>query len=104
MGWDFPFYSFPDLLKEGKDENGEEVSWKAKDGLFGLVAFVMEDDGKVYHTYYTSMRGVENMLSTLKLLDLTALGRQDDNKEVTGKLKDEYGEKVKGEGCGCGKA
>ncbi len=92
MGWTFPFYSAPDLLKE-MDESEEKVSWKPGNGLFGLGVFLKEDDGNVYHTYETSCRGVEVVLGTYALLDMTPLGRREegkDNTETGFKLHDEY--------------
>lgn len=75
MGWTFPFYSAPDLFREERD-----VSWKPSNGYFGLAVFIREADGKIYHTYETSFRGVEIVLGTYALLDMTPLGRREDKK------------------------
>ncbi|RMZ89786.1 hypothetical protein DV736_g2991, partial [Chaetothyriales sp. CBS 134916] len=77
MGWTFPFYSSPDLFKEA-DDLGEEVSWKPSNELYRLAVFLKDDEGRIYHTYETSNRGVEVILSTYALLDMTPLGRRED--------------------------
>jgi predicted dithiol-disulfide oxidoreductase (DUF899 family) len=94
MGWTFPFYSAPDLFK-AEEEAGEEVSWKPSNRFFGLEVFVKEADGNVYHTYETSSRGVESVLGTYALLDMTPYGRREEKGEegemrYPFKLKDEY--------------
>jgi predicted dithiol-disulfide oxidoreductase (DUF899 family) len=38
---------------------------------------VKDDDGNVFHTYSTYRRGVEVMMGTYNLLDLTPLGRNE---------------------------
>lgn len=42
----------------------------------GVSVFYKDDDGTVFHTYSTYGRGVEVMMHTYALLDLTPLGRQ----------------------------
>lgn len=49
------------------DQSGMSVFWRD----------VEANDGKVYHTYSTYIRGVEKVLSTFMLLDMTPYGRQD---------------------------
>jgi predicted dithiol-disulfide oxidoreductase (DUF899 family) len=41
----------------------------------GLSVFVKRD-GKVYHTYSAYSRGLDRLLGTLQMLDMTPLGRQ----------------------------
>lgn len=62
-----------------------------KGELPGLSIFYKED-GNVYHTYSTYARGVEGMLVTYSLLDMTPLGRQEivGTPEADWKLHDEY--------------
>ncbi|XWW99412.1 hypothetical protein V2A60_007422 [Cordyceps javanica] len=59
---------------------------------FGFSVFVKNEQGEVFHTYSTYGRGVERVMSTFALLDITPLGRQD---EPAGpgafKVKYEYG-------------
>ncbi len=45
--------------------------------MFGLSAFIHNSDA-VYRTYFTSNRGVEALGPVWTLLDLTALGRQEE--------------------------
>jgi predicted dithiol-disulfide oxidoreductase (DUF899 family) len=46
--------------------------------LPGISAFIRDDAGEVFHTYSTYGRGVEAMMGTYSLLDLTALGRHEE--------------------------
>ncbi len=48
------------------------------DEMPGISAFVKNDAGEVFHTYSTYGRGVEVMMHTYRLLDLTAQGRDED--------------------------
>ena len=45
------------------------------DELPGISVFVRDDAGQVFHTYSTYPRGVEAMMGTYNLLDLTPIGR-----------------------------
>jgi predicted dithiol-disulfide oxidoreductase (DUF899 family) len=45
--------------------------------MFGLSAFIRDGDA-VYRTYFTTNRGVEALGPVWTLLDLTALGRQEE--------------------------
>jgi len=49
--------------------------------LPGISAFIRDDAGEVFHTYSTYGRGVEAMMGTYTLLDLTALGRHEEGLE-----------------------
>jgi predicted dithiol-disulfide oxidoreductase (DUF899 family) len=66
MGWTFPWYSTRD------DFNAD---FGVTSG-FGLNVF-FKDGNDVYHTYFTTQRGVEALGTTWTLLDLTPLGRQE---------------------------
>jgi predicted dithiol-disulfide oxidoreductase (DUF899 family) len=46
--------------------------------LPGISVFYKDDAGQVYHTYSTYRRGVEVMMGTYNLLDLTPKGRDED--------------------------
>ncbi len=48
------------------------------DEMPGISAFLRSDAGEVFHTYSTYGRGVEVMMHTYRLLDLTAKGRDED--------------------------
>ena len=67
MGWEVPWYSMPD---------GEFNADHGVRGGFGLNVFLREGDA-VFHTYFTTGRGVEALSSNWALLDLTPLGRQE---------------------------
>jgi predicted dithiol-disulfide oxidoreductase (DUF899 family) len=47
------------------------------DEWHGTNAFIRDDEGNVYRTYYVNNRGDEQMGSTWNYLDITALGRQE---------------------------
>jgi predicted dithiol-disulfide oxidoreductase (DUF899 family) len=47
--------------------------------LPGISVFYKDDAGEVFHTYSTYRRGVEVMMGTYHLLDLTPKGRDEDN-------------------------
>ncbi|KAJ6782274.1 hypothetical protein PWT90_00597 [Aphanocladium album] len=58
---------------------------------FGFSVFTKNDNGEVFHTYSTYGRGVERVMSTFALLDITPLGRQDTPSGPGGfKTKNEY--------------
>ena len=45
----------------------------------GISVFYKDDAGAVFHTYSTYERGVEAMMGTYSLLDLTPKGRDEPN-------------------------
>ena len=59
----------------------------AKDGPAELpgVSCFLRDGGDIFHTYSTYARGSDQLGSTYTLLDLTALGRQEDWEEPKGR-------------------
>ena len=96
MGWKFPWVS-----SDGTDFNrdfhvtftaDERASGKADynfggsapgEEMPGVSAFWKDDSGEVFHTYSTYGRGVEVMMHTYRLLDLTAKGRDEDALDFT---------------------
>lgn len=89
MGWEFPFYS----LKASPGATGqcsEQAFWRPHEPPFGLSVFIRQGT-EIFHTYSTTMRGVEPVLATYALLDLTPLGRQEEGNGI-GKfrLHDQY--------------
>ena len=52
--------------------------------LPGLSAFTMNEAGQVFHTYSTYGRGVEVMMGTYRMLDLTAKGRDEEEGDGMG--------------------
>ncbi|WP_158884851.1 DUF899 domain-containing protein [Amycolatopsis anabasis] len=110
-GWTFPWYS-----SHGSDFNYDfhvtldpavaPVSYNFRNadelaaaGLTWITEYVGEQPGvscflrdgdQVFHTYSTFGRGVEVMMNAYTLLDLTALGRQEDWEEPKGRVPDAY--------------
>jgi predicted dithiol-disulfide oxidoreductase (DUF899 family) len=72
MGWDIPWYS-----SAGSDFNADFGRTTPRGEMFGLSAFIREGDD-IYRTYFTSNRGVDGVGTVWTLLDLTALGRQEE--------------------------
>jgi predicted dithiol-disulfide oxidoreductase (DUF899 family) len=72
-------YREPELLE---DEDSTEVP--------GLSCF-LRDGGQVFHTYSTWARGTDVIGSAYTLLDLTALGRQEDWEEPKGRAPRRHG-------------
>ncbi|SFK96404.1 DUF899 family protein [Lysobacter sp. cf310] len=65
MGWPAPWYSTTDSAQVLATRNGGDVRCYLRDG------------DQVFQTYETQRRGIEAMLPTLQLLDLTVYGRQE---------------------------
>jgi predicted dithiol-disulfide oxidoreductase (DUF899 family) len=110
IGWTFPWYS-----SEGSDFNydfhatldpavhpveynfadaaeleAKGLKWNLAGEQPGLSVFFRQD-GAVYHTYSSYSRGLEHLLGTYQLLDMTPLGRQDGPQgPAEFKLKYEY--------------
>jgi predicted dithiol-disulfide oxidoreductase (DUF899 family) len=80
MGWTIPWVSSfgtsfnPDF---GRGPQTPQPDQHQDGERFGLSAFLREGDA-VYRTYFTSNRGVEALGPVWTLLDLTALGRQEE--------------------------
>ena len=80
MGWEIPWVSSHGTSFNPDFGRGPETPQpdQHQDGeMFGLSAFIREGDA-VYRTYFTSNRGVEALGPVWTLLDLTALGRQEE--------------------------
>ncbi len=67
MGWRHPWYTLTDTF----DEDFGVKDWH------GTNAFIRDDDDRVFRTYMISGRGDEVFVNTWNLLDMTALGRQE---------------------------
>jgi predicted dithiol-disulfide oxidoreductase (DUF899 family) len=68
MGWEMPWYSAQDSL--GTLLVGRRV------GRMHLVCY-LRGGSKVFETHWTTIRGVEAMDNSYRLLDLTVYGRQE---------------------------
>ncbi|MET7293923.1 DUF899 domain-containing protein [Streptomyces griseoloalbus] len=83
MGWTLPWYSssscdFNEDFEVTLEQEGELVERP------GLSCFLRDGD-QVFHTYSTYGRGLDGLGSTTSLLDLTALGRQEEWEEPKGR-------------------
>jgi predicted dithiol-disulfide oxidoreductase (DUF899 family) len=68
MGWEMPWYSALgslDTLLVGR-----------RVGMMHIVCYLRQES-KVFETYWTTIRGVETMDNSYRLLDLTVYGRQE---------------------------
>jgi predicted dithiol-disulfide oxidoreductase (DUF899 family) len=69
MGWEMPWYSAPraslDTLLDGR-----------RVGMMHIVCYLRRGP-RVFETYWTTLRGVEAMDNSYRLLDLTVYGRQE---------------------------
>jgi predicted dithiol-disulfide oxidoreductase (DUF899 family) len=94
MGWKFKWlssfesdfnYDFHvtlDPAKGSTEYNYEDVS-KDKPGYGGMgerpgLSVFLRDGDQIFHTYSTYQRGLDLLIGTYNLLDLTALGRQEE--------------------------
>ncbi|MGI9602838.1 MAG: DUF899 domain-containing protein [Acidimicrobiales bacterium] len=91
MGWSFPWVSsldsdfnidfdvsFPDDHPGDATHNFAPITDPPEE-LPGLSVFALGDDGAVYHTYSCYTRGLDPFNSAYQLLDLTPLGRNEDD-------------------------
>ncbi|MHA5049922.1 DUF899 domain-containing protein [Streptomyces sp. SD15] len=86
MGWTAPWYSsyendfnYDFQVSFRGDSGGDEPSERP-----GISCFLRDRD-RVFHTYSTYERGLDGLGSTTTLLDLTALGRQEEWEEPQGR-------------------
>lgn len=89
MGWQFTWvsshgsdfnYDFgvsftPEAVEGDACHYNYGTSPHAHDELPGVSAFIKDDAGNVFHSYSTYARGVEVMMGTYNMLDLTPKGR-----------------------------
>ena len=68
MGWEMPWYSALGSI--------ETLLAGRRVGMMHLVCYLRQGS-KVFETYWTTMRGVEAMDNSYRLLDLTVYGRQE---------------------------
>lgn len=92
MGWRFRWVSShgsrfnfdygvsfaPDQREDGKVLYNDQMQPFPADEAPGLSVFARDAAGAVFHTYSTYGRGVEAMMGTYRLLDLTPRGRDED--------------------------
>ena len=68
MGWEMPWYSAQDLL--------DTLLVGRRVGMMHIVCYLRQGSN-VFETYWTTIRGVEAMDNSYRLLDLTVYGRQE---------------------------
>ena len=84
------FYSSKDTFAKADADGDKDVTWRPDSGSFALTVFLRQGD-EVLHTYIAKSRGVEVVLGTYVLLDMTPLGRQESGEEIENfKLHDRY--------------
>jgi len=71
MGWRMPWYTLTDGFGAVFDADFGVQEWH------GTNAFI-HDGSRVYRTYFVNNRGYEVLGNTWSILDMTALGRQED--------------------------
>jgi predicted dithiol-disulfide oxidoreductase (DUF899 family) len=106
MGWTFPWYSSddsdfnydfgvsfrPEDLARGPVSYNYQMEDSRMSDLPGFSAFI-RDGAAIYHTYSCFARGLDMMNPAYQILDLTALGRQEDDLPFSMswvKLRNEY--------------
>jgi predicted dithiol-disulfide oxidoreductase (DUF899 family) len=102
MGWRFPWvsslgsdfkYDFGAAFTEEQQRNGAEYNFRHVDQPLpqreGMSAFALKD-GVVHHSYSTYDRGVEQLMGTLRILDLAPLGRNEETAGAWWHRHDEY--------------
>ena len=96
MGWKFPWVSshgttfnqdfHVSFTADERASGKADYNFGSKppgEEMPGVSAFWKDDAGTVFHTYSTYGRGVEVMMHTYRLLDLTAKGRDEDGLDFT---------------------
>ena len=96
MGWKFPWVSshgttfnqdfHVSFTADERASGKADYNFGSKppgEEMPGVSAFYKDDAGEVFHTYSTYGRGVEVMMHTYRLLDLTPKGRDEDGLDFT---------------------
>jgi predicted dithiol-disulfide oxidoreductase (DUF899 family) len=102
MGWRFAWvsslgsdfkYDFGAAFTQEQQKSGAEYNFRYVDHPSpqreGMSAFALKD-GVVHHTYSTYDRGVEQLIGTLRILDLAPLGRNEETPGAWWHRRDEY--------------
>ena len=97
MGWKFSWVSShgsdfnhdfgvsftPEELAKGAVHYNYAMQPSPGEEMPGISVFYRDEAGGIFHTYSTYGRGVEVMMGTYSLLDLTPLGRNEHNPDFT---------------------
>ena len=93
MGWSFPWFSsfgsdFNYDFQVTLDESHTEYNYapvsaqppnRPQEGEREGLSVFLRDGGRLFHTYSTYQRGIDPFLNTYNFLDLTPLGRQEED-------------------------
>lgn len=83
FGTDFNFDFHVSFTPEEKKKNEVDYNYAKQrfesEELPGISVFVKDDAGRVFHTYSAYRRGVEAMMGTYSLVDLTPKGRDEED-------------------------
>jgi predicted dithiol-disulfide oxidoreductase (DUF899 family) len=115
MGWKFPWvssntnefnYDFnvsftPEQIEQGGGTYNYEPGKGKHDELPGLSVFSKGPDGTVYHTYSTYARGLDILLGTHHLLDMTPKGRNEKSTMDWMRHHDKYQDRPAEKSCCC---
>ena len=82
FNYDFRVSFTPDEAAKGSQGYNYGTSPYGQEELPGVSVFFKDDNGDVFHTYSTYGRGVDVMMGTYRMLDLTPKGR-DETGEAT---------------------
>ncbi|HWK97219.1 MAG TPA: thioredoxin family protein [Pseudolabrys sp.] len=83
FNYDFRVSFTPDEIAKGAPVYNFGTSPFVRDELPGVSVFVKDGKGDVFHTYSTYGRGVEAMMGTYRMLDLTPQGRDEEGLSFT---------------------
>ncbi|MGE0238895.1 MAG: DUF899 domain-containing protein [Parvibaculaceae bacterium] len=107
FNYDFGVSFTPDEVAKGDVGYNYGTSSHSYEELPGISVFAKDGAGAVFHSYSTYARGVEVMMGTYNMLDLTPKGRGErdvDNKMEWVRHHDRYAaapERTAGKTCGC---
>ncbi len=117
MGWTFPWvssaggdfnYDYHVAFPKEQVEKGEKIYYNYQlrdpygEDLHGISVFRKSTSGEIFHTYSCYARGGEETLGAFMFMDLTPLGRNEEDTMDWVRHHDRYGENAPAAGCGCG--
>jgi len=82
FNYDFRVSFTPDEAAKGSQGYNYGTSPYGQEELPGVSVFFKDDNGDVFHTYSTYGRGVDVMMGTYRMLDLTPKGRDETGEAV----------------------
>ena len=79
FNWDYNVSFTKEDVKNGKAYYNFGIGWFPGEEAHGVSVFYKGEAGTIFHTYSAYGRGVESMLGTYHLLDMTPKGRDEDH-------------------------